>query len=151
MEIAIDSWLGIGLAAGTFVAGVLVGLLVARLGGGAGRRARRVQEELHAARAEQEAYRHSVAGHFQQTSDIFRDLTGVYSSLYAHLAEGARELCAESVPALRFEAPARLGDRPERARVDARGDSLAAEEGGARAAGQESDAAPPTSAALRSE
>jgi len=144
MEIAIDSWFGIGLGAGIFFAGAVAGLLAARLGGGAGRRARRLQEELRAARAEQEAYRRSVAGHFQQTSDIFRDLTGVYTSLYAHLAEGARALCAESVPALRFDAPARLGDRTE---------SVPGSEGGEndRPADEGTDAEPPAGAGVRSE
>lgn len=158
MEIAIDSWLGIGLAAGVFVAGAVLGVLAARLAGGEGRRARRLQEELRAARAEQEAYRRSVAQHFQQTSDIFRDLTGVYTSLYTHLAEGARSLCAESVPALRFEAPARLGERTAdgSARVE-RADAWPGSESGERGRegvgehGGEAAAGAPSGAAARSE
>ena len=38
--------------------------------------------------------------HFERTSELFRDLTEQYTALYAHLAEGARELCAEGGPAL---------------------------------------------------
>ena len=38
--------------------------------------------------------------HFSGTSDLFRDLTHQYTTLYAHLAEGARELCPDQVPSL---------------------------------------------------
>ena len=151
MEIAIDSWFGIGLGAGIFVAGAVVGLLAARLGGGAERRARRLQEELRAVRAEQETYRRSVAGHFQQTSDIFRDLTGVYTSLYTHLAGGARSLCAESVPALRFDAPARLGDQTESPRVGRSDDALGRGDAGGRPTDDDLEDVPPAGAGAPSE
>jgi len=148
MDIAIDSWFGIGLGAGIFVAGAVIGLLAARLGGGAERRARRLLEELRAVRAEQEVYRRSVAGHFQQTSDIFRDLTGVYTSLYAHLAEGARSLCAESVPALRFDAPARLGDQTESPRAGRSDESRGSQGGeGRRPADESGDLSAPAGGA----
>jgi uncharacterized membrane-anchored protein YhcB (DUF1043 family) len=60
-------------------------------------------------RDQQERYRQSVAQHFGRTSDIFRNLTGDYRTLYAHLADGARTLASDDVPALRFE---QSGARP---------------------------------------
>lgn len=63
-------------------------------------RADRMAAELEEARAAFEAHRQEVTKHFEQTSNLFRDLTEQYTRLYAHLAEGAREFCADAVPAL---------------------------------------------------
>ncbi len=52
------------------------------------------------ARRAQDAYRGQVEKHFEKTSDLFRDLTEQYTTLYGRLAEGARELCPEGGPAL---------------------------------------------------
>ncbi|HEY5658086.1 MAG TPA: DUF1043 family protein [Myxococcota bacterium] len=49
---------------------------------------RRKQEEL-------DAYRGRVAEHFAGTSELLRDLTHRYRSVYAHLTAGASELCPE--------------------------------------------------------
>jgi uncharacterized membrane-anchored protein YhcB (DUF1043 family) len=77
-------------------------------------------EQLAAARRELESQRTAVAKHFERTSDLFRDLTHQYTALYAHLAEGARELCPEQrIPlASGFSAPP-IGIAPDGA---ARGD-----------------------------
>jgi uncharacterized membrane-anchored protein YhcB (DUF1043 family) len=53
------------------------------------------EEKRRAAEGELEAQRAAVAKHFERTSDLFRDLTRQYTALYAHLAEGARELCPD--------------------------------------------------------
>lgn len=53
------------------------------------------EAQLRAARGELESQRAAVAKHFERTSDLFRDLTHQYTALYAHLAEGARELCPD--------------------------------------------------------
>jgi uncharacterized membrane-anchored protein YhcB (DUF1043 family) len=53
------------------------------------------EETVRATRQELESQRSAVAKHFERTSDLFRDLTRQYTALYAHLAEGARELCPE--------------------------------------------------------
>ena len=53
------------------------------------------ETQLRAARGELESQRAAVAKHFERTSDLFRDLTHQYTALYAHLAEGARELCPD--------------------------------------------------------
>jgi uncharacterized membrane-anchored protein YhcB (DUF1043 family) len=89
---------------------VAVGALALLMGGGIGywlarRRdpaATRIQvleDALETERDLAEAYRASVSKHFDGTSDMFRDLTRQYAALYAHLAEGAREL-SEEVPEL---------------------------------------------------
>jgi len=46
------------------------------------------QEEL-------DAYRGRVSDHFSGTSELLRDLTHRYRSVYAHLTAGASELCPE--------------------------------------------------------
>ena len=52
-------------------------------------------EQLRMAREEHEAYRLSVVDHFAGTSDLLRDLTVQYRSVYEHLTKGASTLCPE--------------------------------------------------------
>jgi uncharacterized membrane-anchored protein YhcB (DUF1043 family) len=52
-------------------------------------------EQLRVAREEHEAYRLSVVDHFSGTSDLLRDLTVQYRSVYEHLTKGASTLCPE--------------------------------------------------------
>jgi uncharacterized membrane-anchored protein YhcB (DUF1043 family) len=74
------------------------------------------EETLREARHELESQRSAVAKHFERTSDLFRDLTRQYTALYAHLAEGARELCPDQRIAIASgfgEAVPALGPRAE--------------------------------------
>ena len=102
METILGSWTQIVVGIGLFAAGVGVGAAAIRMGTGS-RRVRRLEAELRQTIEREERYRRSVAEHFGRTSEIFRDLTGRYRSLYTHLADGARTLCTDEVPALRFE------------------------------------------------
>ncbi len=52
-------------------------------------------EQLRMAREKHEAYRLSVVDHFAGTSDLLRDLTVQYRSVYEHLTKGASTLCPE--------------------------------------------------------
>jgi uncharacterized membrane-anchored protein YhcB (DUF1043 family) len=52
-------------------------------------------EQLRTAREEHENYRLSVVDHFSGTSDLLRDLTVQYRSVYEHLTKGASTLCPE--------------------------------------------------------
>ncbi len=90
-----------GVVAGglLFASGAALGVLAAGMGLRGGR-VRQLGRELREERERAAGYRDSVAKHFGDTSDRFRDLTREYTALYAHLAEGARELCAERVPQL---------------------------------------------------
>lgn len=54
-----------------------------------------LREQLRVAREEHEAYRLSVVDHFSGTSDLLRDLTVQYRSVYEHLTKGASTLCPE--------------------------------------------------------
>ncbi len=54
-----------------------------------------LREQLRTAREEHEAYRLSVVDHFSGTSDLLRDLTVQYRSVYEHLTKGASTLCPE--------------------------------------------------------
>jgi uncharacterized membrane-anchored protein YhcB (DUF1043 family) len=61
--------------------------------------AQAAQDELKRRRQEAEAYRGQVSEHFGDTSRLLRELTLQYRAVYEHLAEGARDLCAEgSIP-----------------------------------------------------
>jgi uncharacterized membrane-anchored protein YhcB (DUF1043 family) len=93
----------------TFIAGLTVGLalgavvgvlLQRRSGGTARARAEQLAAELDETREELSAQRDEVTRHFQQTSNLFRDLTERYSQLYTHLADGARQFCTDDLPAL---------------------------------------------------
>jgi uncharacterized membrane-anchored protein YhcB (DUF1043 family) len=53
------------------------------------------QEMLRLKQEELDAYRGRVADHFSGTSELLRDLTHRYRSVYAHLTAGASELCPE--------------------------------------------------------
>jgi uncharacterized membrane-anchored protein YhcB (DUF1043 family) len=103
MKLLWGSWDGLfgGLAL------VAVGLVLGLIGAGGEtrerKRVRELEDELRRMRDQQERYRASVAQHFGRTSDIFRNLTGDYRSLYSHLADGARTLAPDDIPALRFE------------------------------------------------
>jgi len=57
--------------------------------------AERLRNELDAGRQEYDEYRLSVVDHFSGTSDLLRDLTGQYRSVYEHLTKGASMLCPE--------------------------------------------------------
>jgi uncharacterized membrane-anchored protein YhcB (DUF1043 family) len=85
--------------AGGAIAGALVATWLERRGGRAAYdRAAELEIELAKTRSELEAQGVQIATHFARTSDLFRDLTGQYTQLYAHLAEGARQFCREDVP-----------------------------------------------------
>ncbi len=87
-------------------------------------RAATLEAELASAASALSSYRGEVEKHFGQTSDLFRDLTRQYTTLYAHLAEGARDLCVEQVPELGrgLAAPLLGADEPG---TDASGDAAA--------------------------
>ena len=53
------------------------------------------REKLRLKQEELDTYRGRVADHFAGTSDLLRDLTHRYRSVYTHLTAGASELCPE--------------------------------------------------------
>jgi uncharacterized membrane-anchored protein YhcB (DUF1043 family) len=121
------------IPAAAALAGLLVGVLLGRLGrGGKARIAelealvdRREGEvvQLEAARAEtasrlQKAeqerndlseqlsdYRSDVVEHFSQTSELLKSMTLQYRNIYQHLAQGAESLCPEGTLHLEPNAP----------------------------------------------
>ena len=80
-------------------------------------------EQLAAAREEHAAYRLNVVDHFSGTSDLLRDLTVQYRSVYEHLTKGASTLCpegfvglTEGLPVPEIAEPSRVVERdPETA------------------------------------
>ncbi len=57
--------------------------------------AERLRNDLDAHRQEYDEYRLNVVDHFSGTSDLLRDLTVQYRSVYEHLTSGASKLCPE--------------------------------------------------------
>jgi uncharacterized membrane-anchored protein YhcB (DUF1043 family) len=100
LELDNTGWMQIAIASGLLVGGVLLGLILARGGKGARARARRLEKELRQAQELLASYQDQVAKHFVQSSDLFEDLTRQYTAVWDHLAQGARDLCAERVAAL---------------------------------------------------
>ena len=92
--------LQLGIAVALLGGGVAAGLALGRAGSRARAQIRELELQLRETQEEQAAYRDQVAKHFAGTSDLFRDLTHQYTTLYAHLAEGARDLCPDRVPEL---------------------------------------------------
>ena len=92
------SWLS-AVGAALFAAGAIAGWWLCR-DRDARSRAEQLERELEEAERGHLAYREQVEKHFSQTSELFRDLTHQYRAVVAHLAEGARDLCASEVPAL---------------------------------------------------
>jgi len=80
-------------------------------------------EQLGKARDEHAAYRMNVMDHFSGTSDLLRDLTVQYRSVYEHLTKGASTLCPEGFVALTQGLPVPqiaepLGDREGASNVE---------------------------------
>jgi len=92
----IEILIGVGL----FGLGVGLGLWLRRGDRAAHQRVEELELELLRARGRLEEHRDQVVKHFEQTSDLFRDLTEDYTALYAHLAQGARDLCPDQVPGI---------------------------------------------------
>ncbi len=84
------------VAGALLVGGLLVGL---GLGGGRTARARirLLEAELGDARERLARYQDQVTKHFTQTSELFVELTRQHRVLWSQLAEGARELCSQSM------------------------------------------------------
>jgi len=84
---------------GLLAIGVLLGLGLAR-GTSARRRAEELEEQLRATRARLDQQGEQIGAHFEQTAELFGDLTRTHVALYAHLAESAQDLCPERAPAI---------------------------------------------------
>jgi uncharacterized membrane-anchored protein YhcB (DUF1043 family) len=75
-----------------FVAGGVLGALVFAVATRGGGGSRKLAAELEDKQKEFEAYRTSVASHFDKTAALVNELTQDYAKVYTHLAEGARTL-----------------------------------------------------------
>lgn len=100
-----NAWLwglGIILFAFGMAAGFLIGFLFLPRDS---QRVQALETELAETREALEAYRGRVNEHFQQTAELFEDMTERYRAVYRHLATSAAELCPEAPPALSFDSP----------------------------------------------
>lgn len=89
-------WLAAGLV--TFAAGLAAGAWLSRADRRVAERVVELESELERLGERLQAEREAVAKHFDRTSDLFLELTRDYTALYAHLAEGARDLCPDRTP-----------------------------------------------------
>lgn len=78
-----------------FGSGVLLGILVAQAIGRRLDRHSDLRAELERVKAEHQAYRNEVYGHFAKTAELFQEMTDTYGSVYEHLATGASDLCED--------------------------------------------------------
>jgi hypothetical protein len=92
--------LEIALGIGLLAVGILVGRWIRHRSSPLQARIEELDQLLAEERERRTAYEAAVGKHFDQTSDLFRDLTQQYTVLYAHLAEGSRELCGDRQVAL---------------------------------------------------
>jgi uncharacterized membrane-anchored protein YhcB (DUF1043 family) len=141
MQIARVTWTEIALGAALLLVGLLIGVFAARPRGDVRRRIRQLEDENEQLRAEGETYRKTVATHFSEASEKFRDLTREYTGLYQHLAAGARALCGDQ-PAIHFDRSALLTD--ERQHAESAPPAPEPPPSTGTAAGQPGDAAEPT-------
>lgn len=88
--------------------GFLIGLALGRSSNRSERRVRELESELASVRSEQAAYRGDVSAHFGRSSELLRDMTLRYRSLYEHLADGARTLCPDKTDVLPSGGPEAL-------------------------------------------
>ncbi len=89
-------WLAAGLV--TFAAGLAAGAWLSRADRRVAERVVELEAQVERLGERLRAEREAVAKHFDRTSDLFLDLTRDYTALYAHLAEGARDLCPDRTP-----------------------------------------------------
>jgi len=94
-----------------------------------------LRDQLRTAREEHEAYRLSVVDHFSGTSDLLRDLTVQYRSVYEHLTKGASLLCPEGFVGLTEGLPVPEIAEPSRGSEAAGSEEKSQEPGRAREAG----------------
>jgi uncharacterized membrane-anchored protein YhcB (DUF1043 family) len=75
------------------ILGAALGYLVAAI------RHSKTQARTDAVKAEYDAYRENVTGHFRETAVRFEALGEQYKSLYRHMADGAQNLCEKPASA----------------------------------------------------
>jgi uncharacterized membrane-anchored protein YhcB (DUF1043 family) len=75
-----------------FAAGCAIGALVFGTMSRGSKDAKKLKAELEEKEQELQAYKSSVAGHFNKTSELVNELTQDYVKVYKHLSEGARNL-----------------------------------------------------------
>jgi uncharacterized membrane-anchored protein YhcB (DUF1043 family) len=92
------SALGIALLA--FVLGAAVALVSRWLIGGPSAREVELAEELVREKERLTTHREAVEKHFEQTGQLFQDLSYQHALLYRHLSDGMRALCGEGPSAL---------------------------------------------------
>ncbi|ACE84404.1 YhcB family protein [Cellvibrio japonicus] len=56
-----------------------------------------IEQQLHQAQSELQAYQRSVAEHFSQTSTLVNNLTQAYREVHEHLANGALKLATPAI------------------------------------------------------
>lgn len=88
-----DSTMVIGIVA--LAAGIVIGWLFSRLGGGKVTRQRRLAQQLDQMQTEHTRYQAEVNQHFMETADLIRRLNDSYRDVNEHLAKGASKLCSE--------------------------------------------------------
>lgn len=80
-----------------FGAGIILGVLLARVFSGPARQKRQASEQLRQNMATSATYRHEVAEHFVKTSGLIKNLTASYAELNRYLAASAGKLASPEI------------------------------------------------------
>jgi uncharacterized protein len=132
----------LAIAIACFGLGAVVALAARALLGGPTARERELEDTLAAERDRHAQHRESVDKHFEETAQLFQDLSYQHALLYRHLSQGMRELCgnpekmlARGTPDAVLLEPRIAGEEsPELAEADAEDEPEPDELGGPAAA-----------------
>lgn len=84
------------LPAGYFLAGCIVGALLAALLSPAQKNKRKLEAEAEQKEQEQKAYQEEVAQHFNKSAELLAQMADSYKAVHQHLSSSAHTLCPES-------------------------------------------------------
>ncbi len=74
------------------VVGIVIGALAVRFGNRKLRQQKELQTDLEKGKAELEAYRQELVGHFAQSAELLNNMARDYRQLYQHMAKSSNDL-----------------------------------------------------------
>ena len=109
MEQTLTAWL---LPVVTLVAGIAIGLLIARLVPSAA--PGRTQRQMDEMQERFDAYQSEVVSHFNTTASLVKKLTQSYQDVQEHLSDGANRLALDEITRQRLLAALHSDEGPEK-------------------------------------
>ncbi|UVK77381.1 MAG: hypothetical protein CMIDDMOC_00906 [Sodalis sp. Fle] len=75
-----------------FVLGIVIGAIAMRFGNHKLRQQKNLQYELEKSKAELDAYREELTGHFARSAELLDNMANDYRQLYQHIAKSSNSL-----------------------------------------------------------